>query len=55
MDLPPETADRVLEFARRFDEKSFMPAFGRTAAAKWLRTLRWRDWWEQDRSRPHSR
>ena len=28
MDLPRETADRVVELARRFDEKTFMPTFG---------------------------
>ena len=28
MDLPSETADSVVELARRFDEKSFMPTFG---------------------------
>ena len=27
MDLPRETADSVVELARRFDEKSFMPTF----------------------------
>ncbi len=28
MDLPSETADIVLQLAKRFDEKSFMPTFG---------------------------
>ena len=28
MDLPSETADNVLQLAKRFDEKSFMPTFG---------------------------
>lgn len=28
MDLPRETADVVLQLAKRFDEKSFMPTFG---------------------------
>ena len=28
MDLPSETADSVLQLAKRFDEKSFMPTFG---------------------------
>ena len=28
MDLPKETADSVVELARRFDTKSFMPTFG---------------------------
>ena len=28
MDLPQETADGVLELAKRFDEKSFMPTLG---------------------------
>lgn len=28
MDLPRETADSVVELARRFDKKSFMPTFG---------------------------
>ena len=28
MDLPSETADVVLQLAKRFDEKSFMPTFG---------------------------
>ena len=28
IDLPRETADRVVELAKRFDEKSFMPTFG---------------------------
>lgn len=27
MDLPKETAENVVELARRFDEKSFMPTF----------------------------
>ncbi len=28
MDLPSETADSVLQLAKRIDEKSFMPTFG---------------------------
>ena len=28
MDLPSETADSVVQLAKRFDEKSFMPTFG---------------------------
>ena len=28
MDLPRETADSVVELARRFDKKSFLPTFG---------------------------
>lgn len=28
MDLPRDTADSVVELARRFDEKAFMPTFG---------------------------
>ncbi|WP_419916831.1 hypothetical protein [Candidatus Poriferisodalis sp.] len=28
MDLPSETADDVVQLAKRFDEKSFMPTFG---------------------------
>jgi len=28
MDLPSETADSVVELAKKFDEKSFMPTFG---------------------------
>ncbi len=28
MDLPGETADIVVQLAKRFDEKSFMPTFG---------------------------
>ncbi|MDE0498822.1 MAG: hypothetical protein OXH86_15845 [Acidimicrobiaceae bacterium] len=31
MDLPTETADNVLQLAKRFDEKSFMPTFGDVA------------------------
>ena len=31
MELPTETADSVLQLAKRFDEKSFMPTFGDVA------------------------